>query len=173
MRYFFLSQDTNLPYTIQYRDFDIKGGRHLFLKSDSGRLNDATILYLAGDGTETRPDLIQRPVTMFSERFKEILDACEMDLIFKDVILIHKDQSLQFNYVQVLMDEVEAVSDQTEYYPNQTPKRLILDREKIGRHNLFLLAGNHRKDPVVSLTLAESLLRRNAMGICLEEVEVV
>lgn len=173
MRYFFLSQDLNLPCSIQFRDFDIRGGRHLFLKSDSERLNDTTFLYLAGDGKEARPDLIQRPVTMFSQRLKDILDAYEMELIFKDVILIHKENSLQYNYVQILMDELDAVSGLTEYYPNQTPQKLVLDREKIGRHHLFMLAGNYRKDPIVSLAVAESLLRRNIMGICVEEVEVV
>lgn len=35
----------------------------------------------------------------------------------------------------------------------------------------LLLKGRYRKDPIVSLPLAESLLRRNVTGICLEEVE--
>ena len=48
----------------------------------------------------------------------------------------------------------------------------MLDREKIGRHHLFLPKDSRRKDPVVSLALAESLLRRNVTGICFEEVEV-
>lgn len=172
MRYFFITQDVKLSGSIQYRDFDIKGGRHLFLKTDAQRLNDTTVLYLGGDGREARPDFLQRPVTMFSNRFRDILDAYEAELIFKDVVLIHKEQSLQYNYVQVLMDELEAVSEKTQYYPNQMPKTLILDKNKIGPHHLFLLAGRYRKDPIISLALAESLLRRNAVGLCLEEVEV-
>lgn len=172
MRYFFMTQDITMPRTIQFRDFDIKGGSHLFLKSDSDRLNDTTVMYLSGDGKESRYDFIQRPVMMFSERFKDILNAYEEDLIFKDVVLIHKENSLQYNYMQVLMDSLDAISDQTEYYPNQMVKKLVLDTKKIGSHHLFLLEGRYRKDPVVSLALAESLMRRRVMGICLEEVEV-
>ena len=46
MRYFFIKQDIGLPNSIKYRDFDITGGSHLFLQSDSERLNDVTVLYL-------------------------------------------------------------------------------------------------------------------------------
>ena len=70
------------------------------------------------------------------------------------------------------MEQVDGTSDKTEYYPNGTVKRLVLNRKKIGRHNLFLLEGSHRKDPVVSLALAESILRRHPTGVRFEEVEV-
>lgn len=171
MRYFFITQDANLPCTIQFRDFDIRGGRHLFLKADSGRLNDTTVMYLAGAGSEARPDFIQRPVTMFAGRLKELVDSYEPDLIWKDVIFIHKENSLQYNYAQVLMDQIDAISEKSEFYPNQMAKRLVLDVKKIGHHQIFLLNGRHRRDPVISLALAESLLRRNVTGISFEEVE--
>lgn len=172
MRYFFIKQDVSLPGAIRYRDFDINSNRHLFSKEDSGQLNNVVALYLAGDGKEARWDFLQYPVTMFSRRFKDVLDAYESGLFFQEVVLIHKENSLQYRYVHTLMDQLDAVGSQTEYYSNGTVKRLVLDSERIGRHNLFLLKGNHRKDPIVSLPLAESMLRRKPMGICFEEVEV-
>lgn len=172
MRYFFITQDTGLPHSIQYRDFDITGKRMVFLKSDGDRLNDSTALYLSGNGKEICPDFIQRPVTMFSRQLKDIIDSYESDLIFKDVVLVHKENSLQYQYVQILMDELDVLSDQCEWYPNQTIKRMILDTGKIGAHHIFLLKGSYRKDPVISLPLAESLMRRKVTGICFEEVEV-
>jgi len=172
MRYFFITQDKALPYAIQYRDYDINGARHVFLRQDAEQLSDDVVLYLAGSGTEARWDFLQCPVTMFSERFMDILDAYEQDLFFQEVVLIHKENSLQYRYVHTLMDALDAAGEKTEYYPNGTVKRLVLDSRKTGMHNLFMLAGNHRKDPIVSLALAESLLRRNPMGICFEEVEV-
>lgn len=172
MRYFFIKQDIGLPNSIKYRDFDITGGSHLFLQSDSDRLNDVTVLYLSGDGKEARPDFIQRPVNMFSFRLKELLEAYEPSLIFKEVILIHKENSIQYNYAQTLIGQLDAVSEKTEYYPNQTTKKLILDSRKISYHHIFILNGKYRKDPIVSLPLLESLLRRKVTGICFEEVEV-
>lgn len=172
MRYFFITQDAELPCTIQYRDFDVNGGRHIFSRQDVKRLNDSVVLYLNGSGKEARWDFLQCPVTMFDERFRDILDAYEPGLIFQEVVMIHKENILQYQYVHALMEQVDAVADNTEYYPNGTVKRLILDRKKIGRHNLFMLDGNYRKDPIVSLALAESLLRRQPIGLCFEEVEV-
>ncbi len=172
MRYFFIQQDNELPCAVQYRDFDVNGGRHVFLKQDAKRLNDSVVLYLKGSGGEARWDFLQCPVTMFDERFRDILEAYEPELFFQEVVLIHKENALQYPYVHTLMDQIDAVSDRTEYYPNGTVKHLVLDQAKIGRHNLFLLAGSHRKDPIISLALAESLLRRQAVGIRLEEVEV-
>lgn len=172
MRYFFIKQDKELPCAIQYRDFDINGGRHVFSKQDAGRLNDSVVLYLKGSGREARWDFLQSPVMMFDERFRDILEAYEPNLFFQEVVLIHKENALQYQYIHTLMEQVDAVSDKTEYYPNGTVKRLVLDSSKIGRHNLFLLEGSHRKDPIVSLALAESLLRRQSIGICFEEVEV-
>lgn len=172
MRYFFITQDKTLPCAIQYRDFDINGPRHVFSRQEAEKLNDDVVLYLAGNGLEACWDFLQCPVIMFSERFMEILDAYEQDLFFQEVVLIHKENSLQYRYVHTLMDEIDAVGEGTQYYPNGTVERLVLDGRKVGTHNLFTLSGNHRKDPVVSLALAESLLRRNPVGICFEEVEV-
>ena len=70
MRYFFITQDKNLPGSIQYRDFDINGSRHVFSKEDSSQLDSVVALYLAGDGNEARWDFLQHPVTMFSRRFR-------------------------------------------------------------------------------------------------------
>lgn len=172
MRYFFITQDTRLPGAIQYRDFDITGSSHLFSREDSSQLDNAVALYLSGTGKEARWDFLQRPVTMFSRRFKDLLDSYEPELFFQEVVLIHKENSLQHRYVHTVMDQVDAIGSQTEYYPNGTVKQLVLDSKKIGRHNIFLLKGNQRKDPIISLPLAESLLRRKPIGICFEEAEV-
>ena len=109
---------------------------------------------------------------MFSLRLKDLLEAYEPSLIFKEVILIHKENSIQYNYVQTLIEQLDVVSEKTEYYPNQTPKKLILDSRKISYHHIFILNGKYRKDPIVSLPLLESLLRRKVTGLCFEEVEV-
>lgn len=172
MRYFFITQDTQLPCAISYRDFDIRGRRHIFSRQDAEQLNNSVVLYLGGSGREARWDFLQCPVMMFDERFRDILEAYEQEIFFQEVVMIHKENSLQYPYVHTILEQVDAVSGNTEYYPNGTVKRLVLDRTKIGRHNLFLLKGNHRKDPIVSLTLAESLLRRRPTGMRFEEVEV-
>ena len=172
MKYFFISQDISLPCCIAYRDFNIRGGRHLFLKQDADRINDMVFLYLTDSGREAKPDFIQRPVTMFSDRLKEVLEAYEPELLFKNVMLIHKENRLQYHYVHVLMEPIDVLSEKTVCYPNGVEQRVVIDGNKAKDHHIFLPAGIHREDPVISLSVAESILRRRVTGICFEEVEV-
>lgn len=173
MRYFFINQDINLSKTINFRDFDLIGGRMIFTKEESETMIDGAVLYLGGTGREVRPDLIQSPVTIFSNRLRDIINAYEEDLIFKELSLIHQNNALLYSYVQIFMEHLNVLSEQVEFYPTGMPKQLILDRKKIGNHQIFRLDGPYRKDPIISMPLAESLLRRDIIGINFEEVEVV
>jgi len=51
-------------------------------------------------------------------------------------------------------------------------EQLTLDAGKIGHHNIFLLENSLSIHPVVSLEVVECLLRRKAVGIIFEELEV-
>ena len=75
-------------------------------------------------------------------------------------------------YHTLLLEEQEMLSDSTEYYPNGSVKRLVLDRKKIGEHKVFLADTKKFRNPFVSLEIVESILRRNPVGIIFREVEV-
>ncbi len=171
-RYFIMRQDRALTGTIRLRNFNICGKGHLFHKSDADRLNHTTVLYLSPDGGEAAWDFIQSPVNMASVMLHHVLDMYEDSLIFKKVSLIHKEKDREFLYYQVLMDEIEGLSDRVERYPDQTEKRIVLDTDKIGEHKVFLLSDSKMKDPIVHVDVAESILRRGPMGILFQEVEV-
>lgn len=172
-RYFIIRQDRTLPDGIRLRDFDICGKKHIFHKSDADRLNGTTVLYLSADTGEAAPDLIQSPVTMVSLMAKKVMDMYEDDLIFKKVALIHKEKKSEIMYYQMLMDEIEALSDGVERYPDRTEKKILLDSLKIGGHHVFLLSDSRMKDPIVSMEVVESLMRRHVTGVVFQEVEVV
>ncbi len=171
-RYFFMEQDNTLMDVIGLRDFDIYGSRHIFTREDAEKMYDITPLYLDETKGECAPDFIKSPVYMVSEMAKKVIDMYEDDLIFKKIVLIHKEESKQLAYFHLLLKEVEAVDKDTEYYPNGMEKRLVLSREKIGDHKAFLLADSRVKLPVISLEVVESLLRRHVMGVTFKEIEV-
>lgn len=172
-RYFIISQDRSLQDMILLRDFNICGQRHLFHKEDAERINHTTVLYLASDTGEEAPDFIQSPVQMVSLMMKSVLDMYEDELIFKKVALINKEKKSEMVYYQVLMDEIEGLSNTVERYPNNTEKKIVLDNKKIGAHKVFMLADSRMKDPIVSLEVVESMLRRHVTGVLFQEVEVV
>lgn len=167
-----MRQDKTMPGSIRLRNFDICGKGHLFHKSDADRLNQTTVLYLSPDGGGAAWDLIQSPVNMASAMLRHVLDMYEDGLIFKKVSLIHKEKDQELLYHQFLMDEIEALSDRVERYPDQTEKKILLDTDKIGEHKVFLLADSRMKDPIVHIDVVESILRRSPTGIVFQEVEV-
>lgn len=171
-RFFIMRQDRNLTDSIKLRDFNICGARHIFHKSDAERLNHTTVLYQAEDTGETAADFIQSPVYMVSDMVRKVLDMYEDDLIFKKVALINKEKGTEIVYHQVLMDEIEALSESVERYPDQTEKKIILSPDKIKEHKVFMLADSRMKDPIVNLDVIESLLKRNPIGIIFQEIEV-
>ena len=171
--YFFMDQDNTLMDTIGLRDFDIYGKRHIFTWKDAEKINDVTPLYLDESKGECAPDFMKSPVYMISEMVKKVIDMYEDDMIFKKIALIHKTEERELVYFHLLLKEIEALDEATEYYPNGMEKRLCLNRRKIGNHKIFLLADSKIMLPVISLEVVESLLRRHVMGIMFKEIEVI
>ena len=75
-------------------------------------------------------------------------------------------------YTSLLLERLDMFSEQTEFYPNGSIKRLVLDAKKIGEHKVFMLNDKRFTNPYVSLEVVESLLRRGVVGIIWKEVEV-
>ena len=75
-------------------------------------------------------------------------------------------------YHTLLLDSMDMLSGKTEFYPNGSVKRLVLDPQKIGEHHVFWLNDKRFRNPFVSMEIVESLLRRNVTGIIFKEVEV-
>ncbi|MEY8356560.1 hypothetical protein AALB39_24855 [Lachnospiraceae bacterium 54-53] len=172
MRFFTMEQDKSLPDMIRFRDFDICGPRHIFYKEDGDKIDDSTMMYLAKDSGETAPDFIQSPVYLVSDKVKKVLDMYEDDMVFRTVTIASKERETIMVYHHLLPDRMDMLSGQTEFYTSGSVKRLVLDPEKIGHHKVFLLNDKRFFNPLVSLEVVESLLRRNVTGIIWKEVLV-
>ncbi|WP_077611732.1 hypothetical protein [Clostridium sp. Marseille-P2415] len=172
MRFFTMEQDKSLQDQIRFRDFDICGPRHIFYKEDAEKLAESNMMYLTEDSGETAPDFIQSPVYLVSDKVKKVLDMYEDDMIFKTVTVASKEQETIMVYHHLLLERLDMFSGQTEFYSNGSVKRLVLDPKKVGEHKVFLLNDKRFPNPLVSLEVVESLLRRNVIGVIWKEVEV-
>lgn len=172
-RYFFMEQDKSIRDSICLERFDIKGPKHIFLKKDAPRLNDTTVLYLAENSGEIAPDFLQSPVYMVTDMVQKVLSMYEDSLLFKRVVMIDKTNSSQIIYYHVLFEEIEGLDPLVERYLDGTEKKVCLSKEKIGDYRVFMLKDSRNRKPVISLEVAESLLRRKLTGVILNEIEVV
>lgn len=110
---------------------------------------------------------------MVTKKVQDLFLSYEDTLLFKKVVLLHKEARRQEVYGLMLCDQINAISSQSIQYPDQSYKKLVLDQSKIKGYHVFQLQEKASLGNYVSLAVVESLLRRKVQGIRFEEVEVV
>ncbi|KZE79612.1 hypothetical protein AV654_15020 [Paenibacillus elgii] len=116
-------------------------------------------------------DWLGKPMRMASDRMKSLMEKYNRYIRFKRVELIDTKQSGQHSYWIMQVPAVECLSPQSEFHPGGTLKRLVLDREQVKGHHMFAIQGILEPYIVVSLDVAESLLRRHWTGFILQKIE--
>lgn len=93
------------------------------------------------------------------------------DILFKGVKLWDKKSGINATYFLTILDKLDCMSEQTQFNSvgNRVTK-LVLDRDKIGSKAVFEIKGFDRKYIVGRMDFVESILRRGAEGITLEEI---
>ncbi|MBQ6887075.1 MAG: hypothetical protein IJN54_06145 [Lachnospiraceae bacterium] len=117
------------------------------------------------------PDVICSPFILLSEICMKTVMMYQPDVPYKGMKLWDKESGVNANYFLPILDEVDCMSDKTEL--NSVGNRivkLVLDKEKIGTKVVFKIKGYDRKGIVGRMDFVESILRRDARGIKLEEI---
>ena len=174
MKYYIMeTDDTNkCPYNINSnRGVDVR----LLTKE---RLKDLPVWNVVGMTLPNEgffPDLICSPWVMMSESCARAVMAYQPDILIKGMMLFDRARDINETYFFIPLDGVDCLSDKTEY--NSIGNRIVrpvLDRKKIGSKVVFKIKGyEERKCLVGRMDFVESLFRRGAAGIRLEEIEVV
>ena len=66
----------------------------------------------------------------------------------------------------------DCLHQDTVIYPNGALKEVILDQHKIKGRDIFRIKGIIENKTIISLAVAESIMRRNPYGVGLERVQV-
>ena len=173
MDYFLLKQDERYTYIPElkelYKKLNIKDINLL----NQHKIDDIMIFYIKSDAQVEFLDVLSRQLFLISEKMKDILEKYKANIVFKMFPLIDYDNSKQEIYYLPIFEEIEALSEDAELNLNKTVvKKLILNKEKIKDKKIFKIKESSKTLVVVRLDVAESLLRRDFIGILLERVEV-
>lgn len=119
------------------------------------------------------PDVLQKPLLLVKENVKDILQMYDEHIKGKPikVFAYERDVNLAPTYWFLNYEEVDCLSQNIEIYPNGEVKKLILNRNKIGKKDVFRVKGTKECFIIVSLAVAESMLRRKVYGVEFERVE--
>lgn len=116
-------------------------------------------------------DYIEHPIPLFSDKLKRIVSFYEPDMAYKPVVFVHQKRGQQALYWYFTPPRIDVLSSKSEFHKLGTLKHLIIDGKKAGRSPIFQIEGIQENDLFVHLGLAESILRRDVVGIALQEVE--
>lgn len=117
------------------------------------------------------PDYLQVPLHLIGEKFENILKKYQKDVLYHRVMLIERASGLQTPYYLMIPSEINcADSMATQYDAAGNVEHFVLDPQKVGTNKIFW-AKDYKRQIIVRLDVAESILRRNSNGIWFEPVK--
>lgn len=173
MDYFLLKQDeeyTNVPMLMDvFNTIDVRNINLL----KAHKIDDVVIFNVKCDDETEFLDILDRNLFLISKEMKKIIEKYDSEILFKTTPLIDLSHERQENYYMPIFEEVECLSENAELNLNKTVvKKIILDKEKIKGKKIFKIKESSKSLVIVRLDVAESLLRREFKGMCLERLEV-
>lgn len=116
-------------------------------------------------------DYLEKPIPLIADKFQKILQKYQQDMLFHRVMLIEKETGQQKPYYFIMPPEITCVhKEESKYDVMGNVQDFVLDVEKAGNRKIFL-AKDYRRQLLVRLDVAESILRREANGIWFEPVK--
>ncbi|WP_411680964.1 hypothetical protein [Clostridium thailandense] len=116
-------------------------------------------------------DYIDGQAPLISDNLKYIFEKFQEDIFLKPAVLADVKRMRQDLYWIMIPQAVECLSPKAKFNKDGTLKRLVIDETKIGFTKIFKVDGILENFIMISLDLAESILRRDFTGIKLERVE--
>ncbi|NFT08845.1 hypothetical protein FDF26_17695 [Clostridium botulinum] len=173
MDYFLLKQDeeyTNAPMLMDvFKNIDVRNINLL----NAHKIDDIVILNVKCNDETEFLDILDRNLFLISKEMKKIIKKYDSEILFKTIPLIDLPHERQENYYMPIFEEVECLSEKSELNLNKTVvKKIILDKEKIRNKKIFKIKESSKTLVVIRLDVAESLLRREFKGVCLERLEI-
>ncbi|MFX3633294.1 MAG: serine protease [Candidatus Pristimantibacillus sp.] len=172
MNYFILSQDRRIIDPIELVSISSVVPLGPLTEEIIQRLQESHLQFEMKD--KEKPvliDYIERPIPLLSDRLKPLVEKFAPYAKYCPVALVNLKRMRQEGYWFVIPPLVNCLSEQTEFHPDGTLKRLVLDQTKIGQHYLFRIAGLREMIIVTHLGLAESILRRDFEGVSIRKAE--
>jgi hypothetical protein len=133
-------------------------------------INDKIILKISSNKETIFTSVMTHPFFMIHNDIFKIVKKYEPSILSKKIILLDSENSFSELYQITLLPYLDCIDKDKKKY-----EKIVLDELKMqGRkkRNIFWIKGHDSNVPIISLELAESILRREPKGIQLTEVEI-
>lgn len=172
MKYFELIPDPDTTNPIQLLKVDGKVYKNGLSEEKFKEIPPLSVGYFENLPQRELYDVLQEPAFLISDRVKRLIALYEPKMEFKGIQLFperENDSTMPLFWIPCLIS-VDCLSRQTEKYSNGMIKKLLLDSRGDYKHHIFRVGGILEHKVLISLPLAESMLRRRVSGIALVPV---
>ncbi|WP_143320605.1 hypothetical protein [Clostridium sp. HBUAS56010] len=175
MKYFEIQDSPELKYAPQlknwYGTFDVRD-----IRIDTfPKLPERQLFNIEPCENTIFTDIILFPFLLVSPMVKEVIEMYREHCFFRIVILLDQLNKESRLYYLPVLDESNDIQLQKVQYKDGESISATLDaeREKVELdRNLFWVKGLKKRHTILSLNMAESLIRRGVTGLGLCEVEL-
>lgn len=172
MKYFILEQGKEYTRNPQIKGWYGKLDIHSLKQVGSG-LKDKMIFEVDITESTLFPDILVKPVLMVSAAMRDIIFKYEKKVFFKEVLFMNVEGTQKYTYYIPFLPRVNCFKDVTCFHKNMNKKETcIVDISKMWNRHIVEAEGNDEQCIVISLDLAESILRKGLIGIGLREVSI-
>lgn len=173
-QYFQLKQDADLSNPIQIFHFAVEGDYTEGKPIDPAIVPKHQVAYFEYSPQVEICDVLFWPTLLVENTIKKLWGLYEPRMKFKGVQVFANDPKINAApmYWCPVIDSIACMNEATELYPDHTLKHLAIQFHAIEGRHIFQIAGLSEPVVVVSLPVAESMLKRSAIGFDLEAVDL-
>ncbi|MFR4977293.1 MAG: hypothetical protein ACLUDG_00010 [Butyricicoccus sp.] len=174
-QYFQLKKDEKLTNPIQIFRFTVEG------EYTGGKVIDPRIVpkhqvaYFEYSPQVELCHVLFQPTLLVENSIKRPWHLYEPRIKYKGVQVFANDTQINVSpmYWCPVLDSIDCMDKQTELYPDGKLKNLVIHFKAIQGRHIIQVAGLLEPTVLVSLQVAESMLKRSAIGFELQEVMLV
>ncbi len=174
MKYFLISWEERgnpVPRIVNWR---ARLDYHAIQTREINKLPHRTLLYIENNPDTVFSDIINSPFFLVSKMVWDVMKKYDMRQEGRQIVLLDGVYGFAEIYYLLNPEECSCLHADTQCNNDGTViKKLILKKEKSGQFPpFFRVAGMQRDYAIGRLDFVESILRRGAKGIRLEELEL-
>lgn len=175
MDYFELYQSETVENAAELKDLDSSRYSYAMKEEEFAALDQLKVAYYSGRETEEMCDILKEPAYLISNEIKRLFELYDTNMEFKGIQLFStaRGNTASPLYWAAGFPMLDCLHESAVKYDNGMIKELILDKKQIKGSDIFRVAGLLEHKVIVTLPVAEGLLRRRLYGIGLRRVKVV
>jgi len=174
MKYFMISQDKALSHVIAPEKLDGSLYRDGVSKKEFDAVANMVVTYFDNSQELEKPDVLYSTAFLVSDRFKKLLRAFDPRMKCKGIRCyphqVEDPEALLYWWPWI--PRVKCLSEQTVRYPTGLVERPVAVESRLQSRPILMVDGTVETMVLVSLELAEAMLRRGMWGMNYIPVEM-